>query len=259
MRKLNFCLALCVLSLLASISAAEKLPILEYHLIGRPEGRWQRTPAKFRQDLDWLYKNGYQPFNLRDILAGFPGLKPGKKPVVLTFDDSSSGQFRYLPNGQLDPDCAVGILKSFQAKHSDWPLKATFFVLIETSSADRNLFGQGATAVRKLRELAEWGLEVGCHTYSHDRFDLMSPAAARRSLDRSCQLIAKWTSREVVSLSLPQGIYPRDKSLLDRFKIVAEVAGGWQTYPVKYEGRPVSVKRIQTINEEWRKFFRRGD
>ena len=237
--------------------AFTKFPILEYHLIGRPEGRWQRTPEKFRQDLEWLYDNGYQPFDLRELLAGFSGLKPGKTPVVLTFDDSSSGQFRYLSNGQLDPDSAVGILKAMNVKHADWPLKATFFVLIETNAADHNLFGQPDYAARKLRELIDWGMEVGCHTYSHDRFDLMSSQAARRSLDRSCQLLAKLTSREVVSLSLPEGIYPQDRSLLDRFRIVAEVAGGWQTYSVKYEGKPVSVKRIQTIDSEWLKFFRR--
>ncbi|MGB9612924.1 MAG: hypothetical protein ACPL4K_01935, partial [Candidatus Margulisiibacteriota bacterium] len=54
--------------------AFETFPVLEYHLIGRPEGRWQRTPENFRKDLEWLYQNGYYPFNLRDVLKGFKGL-----------------------------------------------------------------------------------------------------------------------------------------------------------------------------------------
>jgi len=52
--------------------------------------------------------------------------------VVLTFDDSSPGQFRYLAqNGStsVDPDCAVGILEAFARRHPDFGLAATFFVL----------------------------------------------------------------------------------------------------------------------------------
>lgn len=231
-----------------------KFPVLEYHMIGRPEGRWQRTPENFRSDLEWLYANNYYPLNLRDLLNGFGSLPPGKQPVVLTFDDSTIGQFNYLSDGRLDPESAVGILKSFHDRHPDWPLKATFFVLIETSAPSHNLFGQPELAARKLRELSEWGMEVGAHTYSHDRLDKISPAAARRSLDRELAVLAKYVSGEIVSLSLPQGKWPQDETVLDRFKLIAEVAGGMN--PVKFD--PRRIKRIQAIPEEWRKFFRRG-
>lgn len=51
-------------------AAFNKFPVLEYHLIGRPEGRWQRTPENFRADLEWLHSNGYYPLNLKDVLSG---------------------------------------------------------------------------------------------------------------------------------------------------------------------------------------------
>ena len=234
--------------------AFAKFPVLEYHLIGRPEGRWQRTPENFRRDLEWLYANNYYPLNLRDLLGGFNNVPAGKQPVVLTFDDSTTGQFNYLTNGQLDPDSAVGILKLFHDRHpNDWPLRATFFVLIETNAPSHNLFGQPELAGRKLKELEERGMEVGAHTYSHDRLDKISAAAARRSIDRELAALSKFVSAEIVSLAVPEGKYPKDMSVLAKFKLVAEVAGGMN--PVKYD--PLHVKRIQTIDSEWLRFFRR--
>ena len=231
-----------------------KFPVLEYHMIGRPEGRWQRTPENFRSDLEWLYANNYYPLNLRDLLDGFGSVPAGRRPVVLTFDDSTTGQFNYLPDGKLDPESAAGILKAFHDKYPDWPLKATFFVLVETSAPSHNLFGQPELAGRKLRELSAWGMEIGAHTYSHDRLDKISAAAARRSLDRELATLAKFVSAEVVSLSVPEGKYPADLSVLAKFRLVTEVAGGLN--PVKYD--PLHIKRIQAIDAEWRKFFRRG-
>ncbi len=231
-----------------------KFPVLEYHMIGRPEGRWRRTPENFRADLEWLYAHNYYPLNLRDLLNGFGALPAGKQPVVLTFDDSTTGQFNYLPGGRLDPDSAVGALTAFHDKHPDWPLRATFFVLIETSAPSHNLFGQPPLAARKLRELSEWGLEVGAHTYSHDRLDKISPAAARRSLDRELATLGKFISEEVVSFSVPEGKYPKDLSVLAKFKLVTEVSGGMN--PLDFD--PLHIKRIQTISDEWRKFFNRA-
>src|SRR3989339_679285 len=105
------CLLLILFFLAATTANAfsfKKFPVLEYHLISRPEARWTRTPENLRRDLEWLYDNNYFPMNAKDILTGFKGLPSGKTPVVMTFDDSSSSQFRYLPNGKIDPDCAVG-------------------------------------------------------------------------------------------------------------------------------------------------------
>jgi len=234
--------------------AFTKFPVLEYHMIGRPEGRWQRTPENFRRDLEWLYANNYYPLNLRDLLNGFNVVPVGKTPVVLTFDDSTIGQFNYLTNGQLDPDSAVGVLKQFHDRHPDWPMRATFFVLIETNPPSHNLFGQPELAGQKLSRLEEWGMEVGAHTYSHDRLDRVSAAAARRSLDRERATLSKFVSAEIVSLALPLGKYPADLSVLEKFKLIAEVAGGLN--PVKFD--PLHVKRIQAIDSEWLRFFRRS-
>src|SRR5256886_11334806 len=90
--------------LLASFAGAQTLApnelgrvmILEYHKIDYPEERWTRTPENFRRDLETLYARGYRLIALNDLLDGRIIVPAGTTPVVLTFDDSSPGQFRYV-------------------------------------------------------------------------------------------------------------------------------------------------------------------
>lgn len=251
---------------IVNLKLAKSFPVLEYHQIGRPEGRWQRTPENFRRDLEWLYENGYYPMDLRDLLTNFAGLPQGKIPVILTFDDSTIEQFRYLNKDQIDPDSAVGILKAFHDKHpADWPLRATFFILIETNAPEHNLFGQPEFAAKKLRQLTEWGMEVGSHTYSHDRFDKMRRVAAIRTLGRSVKKLRELSGQEIVSLSMPLGIYPKDMSVFSgeyegtkyHFQLAAKVSSGLQAFPWDKKFDPLHINRIQALDSEWRIYLKR--
>ena len=246
--------------------SSKRFPVLEYHLISRPEGRWTRTPENFRADLEWLYQNNYYPMNLKDILTGFQGLSAGKTPVVMTFDDSSSSQFRYLADGRVDPDCAVGVIKAFHDKHPyDWPMRATFFIVIGTNNPDRNIFGQKELADKKLKQLTAWGMEVASHTYWHDRLSKVSPEFARYSLAKSVKVLSDLSGQKIVSLATPMGLYPSDESVFKGeyqkisydLKLVCEVAGGLQVAPNSPKFNPYHINRIQTISSEWRKFFGR--
>ena len=78
-----------------------RIMILEYHKIDLPEERWTRTPANFRRDLERLWERGYRLVALNDVLDGKIGIRRGTTPVVLTFDDSSPGQFKLIEkNGE---------------------------------------------------------------------------------------------------------------------------------------------------------------
>lgn len=247
----------------------DHFPVLEYHLISRPEARWTRTPENFKKDLEWLFRNNYYPMNLKDILTNFKGLPKGKTPVALTFDDSSSSQFRYLPDGKLDPDCAAGIIKAFHDKHpNDWPMAATFFVMVQTNNPDRNLFGQPEHPEykgKKLKQLVDWGMEVGGHCYSHERLSDIPTEAARYALARSSQKLEELSGQKIVSMATPMGLYPKDDSIFAGkyqkiaydYKLVCEVAGGWQAVPSSPKFNPRHINRIQAIDPEWKKFFYR--
>jgi len=268
MKKLLLALLLFLIAATANAYSFKKFPVLEYHLISRPEARWTRTPENLRRDLEWLYANNYYPVNLKDILTGFKGLPKGKTPVVLTFDDSSSSQFRYLPNGKIDPDCAVGVIKAFHDKHpKEWPMRATFFIVIGTNNPDRNIFGQKELAEKKLKQLTEWGMEVASHTYWHDQLSKVKPEFARYSLAKSVKMLSDMSGQKMVSLATPMGLYPEDESVFSGkyqsieydLKLVCEVAGGLQVPPDSPKFNPHHINRIQTISSEWKKFFGRVD
>src|SRR3989442_10942569 len=87
-----------------------RVMILEYHKIDSPEQRWTRTPENFRRDLERLHARGYRLIALNDLLDGRIAVPAGTTPVVLTFDDSSPGQFRYVEENtavEIDPKSAV--------------------------------------------------------------------------------------------------------------------------------------------------------
>ncbi len=239
-----------------------RVMVLEYHLFGDEEGRWQRTPENFRADLETLLARGYYPVNLRDLATGNLTMVPvGKRPIVLTFDDSSIGQFRILPDGQVDPNCAVGILLDFHQAHpADWPLRATFFVLQDVDVPERILFGQPELAEQKLQMLVNWGMEVGSHTISHANLAASSPEEVQRQLALSqAKLQALIPGYQVVSLSLPFGAYPEDETLLvsgeyqdTTYQYVAavEVSGGLSPSPLSADFSPYHIPRVQAIQSE---------
>ncbi len=235
--------------------------VLEYHLIEEPEARWSRTPANFRADIERLIELGYYPINLIDLARGYIEVPSGKSPVVLTFDDSSSGQFRYLDDGTVDPDCAVGILLEAARRHpQDWRPRATFFVLLDVDLPDRVLFGQPEMAEKKLRDLVGWGMEVGSHTISHFVLAQGTPEQVRWQLAVSEETIeALVPGYEVRSLSVPLGLYPEDLSLLRSgewqgrhydYEAAVDVAGGPSPSPFSVNFDPYRIRRTQGIQEE---------
>jgi hypothetical protein len=44
-----------------------RIPILEYHLIGAKEGRWEREHTRFRRDLELLHERGYRPTTVAEL------------------------------------------------------------------------------------------------------------------------------------------------------------------------------------------------
>jgi hypothetical protein len=103
--------------------------IVEFHRLAKQDARWDRSVEGFRNDLARLYRMGFRPVTLSLYVSGRMELLPGASPVVITFDDSHPSQLRFLPDGQLDPECAVGVWRAFASQHQGFPIRATFFVL----------------------------------------------------------------------------------------------------------------------------------
>ena len=241
-----------------------RVMILEYHKIDYPEERWTRTPENFRRDLETLYARGYRLQSLTSLVEGRITVPVGTTPVVLTFDDSSAGQFRYVErNGALevDPKSGVGVLEAFIREKPDFGRAATFFVL-PGAKAPNNLFNQPAHEGRKLRWLVEQGYELGNHTLWHANLGKYNEATVRAQL-ADAQI---WVQRHVPqyrlrTLALPHGVYPRDvtwalsgtaKGTTYRHEAILMVAGGAAPSPFARSFDPVRLPRIQAVEHDLR-------
>ena len=249
-----------------------RIMILQYHRIDYPEERWTRTPENFRRDLETLYARGYRLVALNDVLDGRIALPAGTTPVVLTFDDSSPGQFRYVErNGavEIDPKSGLGILEAFIGERPDFGRAATFFVLPGASRPNR-LFDQPEHEGRKLRYLVSKGYEIGNHTLWHANLGKYDEPTVRAQIAEA----QTWIQRHVPdyrprTLALPFGAYPRDvawalqgsaKGSTYRNDAILMVAGGAAPSPFARAFDPVRLPRIQAVERDlayWLAYFER--
>jgi peptidoglycan/xylan/chitin deacetylase (PgdA/CDA1 family) len=250
-----------------------RVMILEYHKVDQPEERWTRTPANFRGDLERLWERGYRLVALNDLLDGRIAIARGTTPVVLTFDDSSPGQFRLIErNGEWlpDPDCAVGILEAFERQHPEFGRAATFYVLPGADPPNR-LFNQKELVGRKLQYLASHGYEIGNHTLWHANLAKYPERVVRGQLATA----QEWIQRHVPgyrirTLALPMGAYPRDIRWavegaegreIYRHDAILKVAGGAAPSPYARAFDPLHLPRIQALESElahWLGYFERN-
>jgi peptidoglycan/xylan/chitin deacetylase (PgdA/CDA1 family) len=237
------------------VNEVGRFPILEYHDITQGRGRLCRAPDAFRRDLARLYAENYRPISLRDYLDNRIDVPAGMTPVVLTFDDARDSQFRYLPDGSIDPNCAVGILREFTRTHPDFPIKATFFVLTEWG------FGQKKQMPQKMQALLAIGCDLQNHTLKHDYFGHMSDDQIVRQIAQGKASIAQIAPRANVDmLALPGGQHPRSKNnaiLSDgeyrgtRYhnRAVFDAWGGPAPSPVSIKFDPLRISRIEPIED----------
>jgi peptidoglycan/xylan/chitin deacetylase (PgdA/CDA1 family) len=247
-----------------------RVMILEYHKIDYPEERWTRTPENFRRDLETLYAKGYRLINLGDLLDRKIKIPAGTTPVVLTFDDSSPGQFRYVEaNGsvQIDPKSAIGVLEAFIAEKPDFGRGGTFYVLPGASKPNR-LFNQPEYEGKKLQYLVNHGYEIGNHTLWHANLGKYPEATVRAQVAEA----QVWIQRHVPdyktrTLALPHGVYPPDvswvlhgsaKGTTYNHDAVLMVAGGPAPSPFSRAFDPVRLPRIQAVERDlayWLNYF----
>lgn len=185
--------------------------VLMYHKIGYPETTWCRTPEKFQEDLELLYKKNYYLVNLVDLVQGTMNVPVGKTPVVLTFDDLAPGQVA-LKNGVWDPQSAVGMIEEMYAKHPDFGRAGSFYI---NPKKDIDI-------KKMLKEMVRLGYEIGNHTYSHPKLKILS----QEQVAKEIVMLQNWVQSfipgyTIKTMALPHGVYPQ----VDRWAVQGEYAG----------------------------------
>jgi hypothetical protein len=258
---------------------AGRIPVLEYHVIeGTKNSLYTRTPESFKADLEDVYKRGYRPINISQLLdKDFADVPAGMSPVVFVFDDASPSQFRYIEGADgkltIDPTSAVGIWLDFAKTHPGWKNHATFCVL-NGASAGHNFFGDSpkfegqkkAWRFQKVKWLADNGFELCDHTVWHAMLNKYSDAVVQQQVGANATAIdSAVPGYKVRTMALPYGIWPKNRQLAwegtwtdpktkqthnYKFDAVLEVAGGPTKSPYDPAFNPHSISRVQAVGND---------
>jgi len=76
------------------------VPIIMYHLVtekSRYVGKYGIRPSELEEDLKYLKQNGYNTIVIQDLINFVEkGKRLPKNPIILTFDDGNSSDYRHL-------------------------------------------------------------------------------------------------------------------------------------------------------------------
>ncbi len=251
------------------VVTAGTVPVICYHEFGGPpefsggpqfDVHGLNIPiSAFRQQLEVMEKQGYYPVNMRDLIRGKLSIPKGRRPIVLTFDDGRPTQFRYLENGSIDPNCAVGVMVDFHHHHPDWPTRGTFYII---AGSDENgvPFDQEDLERQKLKQLLDWGFELGNHTLTHPSFKKLTRRQLLHEISGGDAYLKRlFPSLKVDTLALPYGDLPEnlnDRNVLVKGRSVGHayqnigvllVGGGLSHLPGEKGFDPFRIPRVLPI------------
>ncbi|CAN5409000.1 polysaccharide deacetylase family protein [soil metagenome] len=197
-----------------------KILVLEYHQLTNDPAQvaqFVRTYDSLRADLQWLYDNNFYVVSMASVIENTITAPAGKKPVVLTFDDSPVNQFRFLVGGDgtltVDPESGVGILEAFYQAHPDFGRGGLFGTLPNSC-----FFGDIGGAVendqidlcsQKLNFLIDNGYEVGNHTLNHENIQNVDDDVFKEEVGGAIDALQALDSRVQANIFVvPFGLYP---------------------------------------------------
>lgn len=199
-----------------------QIPVLMFHrVVDVIRGEYDITPDDLWSTLTRLHVEGYRPIRVVDLVRRQIKVPRGRTPVVLTFDDSSPGQFHRLSDGEVDPKSGVGVLQAFHRKHPAFTATASLYL-------NGHPFDAPNTAAA-LRGLSSAGFELANHTLDHVNLGLVSTAAAQQEIVGLQDLLtAAVPGHRPVTFSLPYGVWPADPQIT--------LTGSWQGRSYLHEG-----------------------
>lgn len=207
-----------------------KVPVLMYHAVNGQNSPYSRGPSRFRRDLEYLFEQGYKLSTMEELVSGN---FRADKPVILTFDDARPSQFRLDENGNIDSNCAVGIIEDFCSSHYDFGKTAMFYVSFSSNAA----FGQRSSVEYKLNWLLDNGYELGNHTMWHDNLANVSFERMKQSISRCQEEFEKYIGERislVKSFCFPYCAVPHEQKAWDylRENFTSATIGGRSSYTV---------------------------
>jgi len=202
------------------------------------------STKKLEQQLKYLVKQNYTFLFVSDLeeRTHIPA-----KSIVLTFDDVTENQLLY----------ALPLLQHYN-------VKATFFIpFYYIGKTDLWNNGEGTPDVKimtieQLKSLDPQVIELGHHSYFHNKYATMSEAEIQDDFDRSYEVIVKNKLNVYPALAYPYGNYPKKGSEKDQFfklleknqiKMAFRIGNRVNAFPFRerYEIQRIDVKGHQSL------------
>jgi peptidoglycan/xylan/chitin deacetylase (PgdA/CDA1 family)/glycosyltransferase involved in cell wall biosynthesis len=183
------------------LGQTEGLPVLMYHRVGPAlrdiDPGLTVEPGRFRKQLGWLKRNGYETISASDLLARRLEDKPlPEKPVLLTFDDAYADLVEH----------AFPMLR----EHG---FTATVFV-VTGEIGGRNSWDikQGSAPIRCMSadDILRWseeGIEFGAHSRTHPDLNTLPAAGLEEEITGSGRDLAAILGEFPGSFAYPFGNY----------------------------------------------------
>ncbi len=172
-------------NVVAFASSTTKIPVLLYHVVTQnPSGTYQFSLTEFKNDMAYLKNNGYTTLSLNQYYSILNGTStPPTKPVLLTFDDSTSDFYTNV----------YTVLKQYG-------FKATQFAVSDWLNTSGHLTSA------QLQILSANGIDIENHTTNHQ--SLTSDWNIQYSaINNANTKIKSITNNATSSLAYPSGNY----------------------------------------------------
>lgn len=157
-----------------------RIPVLMYHQIAPSASRYVTPLWKFEQEMDWVQSRGYTSVTLQQVYDFmFRGGSLPSKPIVITFDDSTAGQW----------DAAAAL--------DDRGMKGVFFVVT----------GNSQLSPDQLRSLSARGHDIESHTVNHAYLTRISDDNLSYQLSQSRATLESILGKPVLFIAYPYGDY----------------------------------------------------
>jgi len=192
-----------------------EVPIMMYHgIVDTTDNKYtggnvdkdgyNRTSNAFLEDLEFYYEKGYRMVRLVDYVNGIIDVEMGYSPIILTFDDGNSNNFKVIGKDEegnliFDPKSALGILESIKEKYPDFNVTATFFL-------NSGLCNQPEYNEEIMKYLVNNGYDIGNHTTNHANFSNISQDKTKEVVGKMYQILENVVGDKYVKIvALPFG------------------------------------------------------
>ncbi|WP_316634124.1 polysaccharide deacetylase family protein [uncultured Flavobacterium sp.] len=224
-----------------------KLPILMYHNVCQSDSDSNKLTVSVQnleRQFQYLIDNGYKTFHFEELdrMGTIP-----KKSIVLTFDDVTENQLIY----------ALPLLEKFK-------LKASFFIpfqYIGKTDLWNKATGEQAQkimTIEQLKQLPSEIIELGYHSYKHERYQSLSLSEIQEDFLKCEEEIKNQNLNVYPALAYPYGNYPKEskekadfKSLLkeNKMKFGLKIGNRPNTFPFKdnYEIKRIDIKGLDSL------------